>query len=110
MRLFEFDGSNVENNTLIAIINQLQQDLDAGEIKDFTVDDLLNYFQLYDIILDVNDLYNMITVPPLKNIISNIEGDKVVFKGQDSPDSPDMPADKDKKTVEKMAKRAMSSK
>jgi hypothetical protein len=72
-----------------------------------TTDQLLDYFQDYDIILDVTDLYNMIQVPPLKQVIANIKGDEVIFKGQ--PDGSDNPEQKteQEKTVAKMAKKAM---
>jgi hypothetical protein len=50
----------------------------------------------------------MIKVPPLKTLIKNIQGDKIVFVGQEelSPKY-DAPASDDKKTVAAMAKRAM---
>lgn len=82
--------------------------VDNEEINDFTVDDILEYFQTYDVILDREDLYNMIKVPPLKNVIDNIQGDTVIFKGQES-EATEMPDDPEaeKKTVKQMAKRAM---
>lgn len=107
MFLFEFDNDRAMVTKIVALTNQLQQDLDDGKIgDDFTVDELLDYFQNYDVILDVNDLYNMIKVPPLKSIIKNIQGDKVVFKGQEET-TLDAPEDENKKTVAKMAKSAM---
>lgn len=109
MFLFEFDQDSAQVAKIVALTSQLQQDLDDGEIgTDFTVDELLDYFQKYDVILDVNDLYNMIKVQPLKGLISNIEGDKVVFKGHAGEDSElDAPEDENKKTVANMAKSAM---
>jgi hypothetical protein len=109
MRLFEFDDDNVTVAKIVALTNQLKNDLDKGKIgDDYTVDQLLDYFQYYDIILDVNDLYNMIQTPPLKDLIKNIQGDHVIFKGQkeDTVDKP--PAPDSKKTVAKMAKRALN--
>lgn len=108
MRLFEFNDDNVTVAKIIALTNQLKSDLDNGKIgDDYTVDQLLDYFQEYDVILDVDDLYNMIKAPPLKDIIKNIQGDRVVFKGQkeDTIDKPPTP-DNDK-TVAKMAKHAL---
>jgi hypothetical protein len=50
----------------------------------------------------------MIKVPPLKTVIKNIQGDKVVFVGQEeSSPKYDAPEGDDKKTVAAMAKRAM---
>jgi hypothetical protein len=50
----------------------------------------------------------MIRVPPLKSVIKNIQGDKVVFVGQEETKKKyDTAAGDDKKTVAAMAKRAM---
>ena len=94
---------------IVALTNQLKQDLEDGIIgTDYTVDQLLDYFQKYDVILDAQDLYNMIKVPPLKDVVKNIQGDKVVFVGQDDTTPKyDAPEGDDKKTVAQMAKRAM---
>ena len=108
MLLFEFDQDRALVSKIVALTNQLAQDLENGKIgDDYTVDDLLNYFQNYDVILDVEDLYNMIKVPPLKDLIKNIQGDKVVFQGQQGAPSPAAPDGDTKKTVANMAKRAM---
>ena len=109
MFLFEFDQDAALVSKIVALTSQLEQDLDNGKIgDDFTVDRLLDYFQDYDVILDANDLYNMIKVPPLKTIIKNIQGDKVVFVGQEETKKKyDTSAGDDKKTVAAMAKRAM---
>ena len=111
MFLFEFDNGDNLVPKIVALTNQLEQDLDDGTIgTDYTVDQLLDYFQKYDVILDVNDLYNMIKVPPLKTVIKNIQGDKVVFVGQEEPNKKyDAPEGDDKKTVAAMAKRAMKT-
>jgi hypothetical protein len=108
MLLFEFDQDSALVSKIVALTSQLQDDLDAGKIRDnFTVDQLLDYFQNYDVILDVNDLYNMIKVPPLNSIIKNIQGDKVVFTGQEDEKAQKQPEDQKKKTVAGMAKKAM---
>lgn len=108
MLLVEFDSDSAMVSKIVALTNQIQQDLDDGKFDEsFTVDQLLDYFQKYDVILDVNDLYTMIKVPPLKNVIKNIRGDQVVFVGQEEPKSYDAPKDDKKQTVAKMAKHAM---
>ena len=98
--------------SIIAVSNHLQQQVETGEIdKDnYTVDNLLTLFQSNDIIIDVQDLYNMIKQPLLKGIISNIQGDKVVFKG-DEPVSmdPNKQPDSNEKVVANMANSAMKS-
>ena len=98
--------------SIVAVSNHLQQQVETGEINpdNYTVDDLLDLFQSQDIILDVQDLYTMIDKPLLKGIISNIQGDKVVFKGDEpvSMDSNEQPDDS-QKVVANMANSAMKS-
>ena len=106
MRLFEFDNNSVTSAKIVALTNQLKQDLDSGEIDlNFSTDDLLDYFRQYDVILDRDDLYNMVKVPPLKDVVTNIQGDKVVFKGQNAPG--EAPKDENQKVVSQMAKHAL---
>ena len=109
MLLCEFDQDRAMVSKIVALTNQLKHDLEDGIIDtDYTVDQLLDYFQKYDVILDAQDLYNMIKVPPLKDVVKNIQGDKVVFVGQDDTTPKyDAPEGDDKKTVAQMAKRAM---
>lgn len=109
MLLLEFDQDKAFVSKIVALANQLQQEKKDGKIgKHFTVDQLLDYFQDYDVILDTDDLYNMIKVPPLKDVIKNIQGKRVVFKG-DKEKKVEMPdkAEDNKKVVKKMAKKAM---
>lgn len=105
MRLFELTDVAPDTARLIAITDQLRASLDENPDLQWSTDDLLQYFQKYDITLDISDLYDRIKNPPLKNVISNIQGDKVIFKGQDSaaPESDDVD---DKKIVAQMAKNA----
>lgn len=105
MRLFELEGTDPIVTRLVALTDQLKTDLENKEVgDDFTVDQLLKYFSKYDIVLDKSDLYNMIEKPPLKNIISNIKGDRVIFKGTE--DTTEVPKDQSEKIVSQMAKKA----
>lgn len=109
MFLFELDQESVLSSKILALANQIKHDVDAGDIgTDFTIDQLLDYFRQYDVILDATDLYNMIKVPPLNTVIKNIQGDKVVFKGQ-KEEKTDLgkPEGDQKKTVAAMAKHAL---
>jgi hypothetical protein len=106
MRLYEFDDESAYVTKIVALSNQLKNDLDNGEIPlDFSVDNLQDYFRRYDVILDREDLYNMIKRPPLKDVIRNIQGDKVVFKGQNAPG--EQPKDDNQKVVAQMAQNAL---
>lgn len=109
MLLLEFEQDKAFVSKIVALANQLQQEKKDGKIgKHFTVDQLLDYFQDYDVILDTEDLYSMIKVPPLKDVIKNIQGKRVIFKGdkEKKVDMPSPPED-NKKVVKKMAKKAL---
>ena len=101
MRLFELIDSGI-GAKLVAVTDQLKTDLENNKLNfGMTTDQLLDYFQDYGIILDVTDLYNM------KQVITNIQGDKVVIKGQsDDSDNPEQETEQDK-IVSQMANKAM---
>jgi hypothetical protein len=106
MRFFEFADPQV--TSLIAIGNQLKDSIDSGKADpNWTVDELLAYFQQYGINLSADDLRKMITQPPLNKIISNIQGDQVVFVGQDNAQGEGEDEAENQKVVDQMAKSAM---
>ena len=112
MYLFELDGDTQITPQIVALTNQLEQEVNDGEIDpdNYTLVELQDYFQDYDIILDEEDFYNMIKVPPLKDLISNIKGDKVIFKGHSATsddETTEKTDDDNKKTVAKMAHKAL---
>lgn len=103
MRFFEFAQDPLIPK-LVATSDQLRTDLDSGDVAStMTTDQLLQYFQKYDIMLDKSDLYNMIKKEPLNHLIANIQGDQVRFKGFDTMDQPE---DEKKKIVKQMANKA----
>jgi len=105
MRLYEFAGPNPMVTKLVAVGDQLKSDLEKGQTDpNMSVPDFLQYLKKYDIIYDKTDLYDMIKQLPLKNLISNIQGDKIVFKGFGTPEAP--PEEESKKVVAGMAKHA----
>jgi hypothetical protein len=109
MRLYEFAGPNPMVTKLVAVADQLKSDLEKGEAdSNMLIPDFLQYLKKYDIILDKTDLYDMIKQLPLKNLISNIQGDKIVFKGFGTPEAP--PEDEGKNIVAGMAKHATGQK
>lgn len=104
MRLYEFADVNPLITKLVAVSDQLKTDLTQDQTKtNMSVDEFLQYLQKYDITIDQADLFNMIKKPPLKNIIDNIQGDNIVFKGFAEPEIPD---DQQEKVVQQMAKKA----
>lgn len=105
MRLYEFAGNPVLVK-LVASTSQLKSQIDSGKIhSDWTVPELLQYYRDNDIIIDKSDLYNMIKKPPLDQSIENIQGDKVIFKGQ-TPEQ-EMAPDENQEIVAQMAQDAM---
>ena len=107
MYLFELEQVDPIVSKMIAITDQLKTMVDKQPDTKMSVDDLIKYFQEYDVTLDKSMLYDMIKKPPLKNAIANIQGNDVIFKGQEQPEQSD---DESKKVVAQMANRAQKSK
>jgi len=108
MRLFELDGIDPLVVKLIAVSDQLHTDLLNGKTDpEMTTDELLQYLQKYDIVLDKTDLYKMIKKPPLNKIISNIQSDKIVFKDMGTPEAPDQ--EQNNQIVKQMANQAAAN-
>jgi hypothetical protein len=110
MFLFELDSPPPSTVKLVALANKLKSDIDKGQGKtEWTTDEFLSYLQLNGINLDPTDLYDMIKNPPLNNVISNIQDNQVIFKGQQSPgtDVQQPDAEDSDKVVKQMAQRAL---
>jgi len=82
MRLFEFDDRDPLRVKLMAVSNQLKEKL-KGSARTWSTDEFLNFLKTRDIILDKEDLFDIVQKEPLVNIISNVNNDQVVFKGQE---------------------------
>jgi hypothetical protein len=109
MRLFEI-SNDPKLTKLIAATDQLRTYLEQGKItKNWTLDQLLQYFRKFELVLSPNDIYGMLQQKPLKNVVSNVEGDQVVFKGLEQPEPPveAPPPEQSKEVVAKMAQKAM---
>ena len=106
MLLYEFTSRSPLLISLVAIIGQLKSSIDSGDEKpDWTVDELLELLKNNNVIIDQSDLYDMIKEPPLNHSIENIQGDQVIFKGQETIDT-EQDADKNRDIVKGMAHRA----
>ena len=81
MRLFEFDQEKSTVAQIVALTSQLEDAIEDGDIdpQNYTVDELLDYFQMYDVILDVTDINNMIKVHTLNVLIKNIKCYKIYY-------------------------------
>lgn len=108
MRLYELDADPMAQlNKLVVVTSQLEKDLEDGIVYDWDVDTLLKYFRKYGLQIDKDQLYGMIQGDPLRKVVKNIQGDKVIFKGQSETNIADAPPSRDKDTVKQMAKKAM---
>jgi len=112
MRLFEL-VTDPQLIRLVAATDQLKSGLDNKKItKNITVQQLKDYFRKVSngqLILSNDDLYAMIQKKPLNRVISNIQGDEVVFKGltPTQKTEPPPPPEQSQEIVDKMAQNAM---
>jgi len=108
MLLFEFDTQDPLRVKLTAVASQLKsRRADTGAKKPMSTDALLTLLRDNEIAVSKEDLYDMIKKAPLKNIIQNISGRDVIFKGGTEDKDVDTDQDDDnKKQVEKMAAKA----
>ena len=68
-----------------------------------TTQAFIDFLDRNDIQVEKSDLYDMVKKEPLSNIVQNVNGNEVIFKGQTSDNEVNSP-DENKKTREKMAK------
>jgi len=112
MRLFEL-VTDPQLIRLIAATDQLKTALDKKEItQNITVQQLKDYFKKVSggqLTFSNDDLYAMLQKKPLNSVISNIQGDEVVFKGltPTQKTEPPPPPEQSKDIVDKMAQNAM---
>jgi hypothetical protein len=106
MLLCEFGDDDPLRTKLIAVVSQLKSRMaDTNSDKPMTTGTLLSLLKDNDIIIDRTDIYDMIKKEPLKNIIDDIKGNDVIFKGQRAQPAVIEP-DEAESIVSKMAKRA----
>lgn len=88
MRLYEFVEDNPLKVKLVTLTDQLKDrfmELDPEEpVK---VDDFLEYLRRHDVVIDKSDFYDIVKKDPLKNMIRNVKGQDIFFKGQEIPDN-----------------------
>lgn len=108
MRLFEFADNDPLRVKLVSVLSYLTSRIDDTNTKEpMTTDALLALLAQNDIDIDKSDLYDMVKKEPLSNVIQNINGNEVIFKGQTSNDMSELDPGENAKTREKMAKAAI---
>ena len=114
MRLNEFAISEEDDSlrvNLTGIVSQLLGRIqDTGTKKSFSLTAFLNLLSKHGIPIDEDQLRDMVSQEPLKNLISNIKGDQVIFKGGSEDDDGSMDSSMEPEdttgTLKKMANRA----
>jgi len=117
MRLYELDGPSTNNSRypkeMTVLAGQLKNELEDNEGLEITAQELLDRLQnQFDLVVDIDDLYNAVKDKnhPMSSIIDNIQGDKVVFKGQGAAAKPmdtAIDGERQEKIVSDMAKRTL---
>ena len=109
MRLFEFADDDSLRVKLTGSISQLIGRIrDTNTEKSYSLKALLSRLADQGISLGEDQFKDMVKNEPLKNLIANVKGDKVIFKGEeDSGDSDSaIEPDDSTSTLKSMAKRA----
>jgi hypothetical protein len=99
------------NTTRLAALGQflLGRAKDTAAKKTVNINTFIGLARDMGIDLTPERLQTLVTQDPLRNIIANIEGDTIVFKGEETV-SPEMNVDQARATVNQMAKRAIDLK
>lgn len=108
MKLVEFTISD-KNSEQLTVLSQflLSRAKDTDSQKRISVQAFLKIAADMGISFTRDQLLNQVAQPPLSNLIDNVEGDEIVFKGDDTADAA-MPVSKAQDVVGKMSKRALS--
>lgn len=109
MFLFEFGEPEEPVQAKLAALAQflLGRAKDTNAQKEISVQAFTKLAHNMGISLTPDRLIDLAGQPPLSNVIQNIEGDRVVFKGNEAPPET-MDTGEAEKIVAKMAKRASS--
>lgn len=107
MRLYEFvDELESIKVKLIGLLKQYQGRIgDTGASKPASLTAILNLLASEGINLSPEEFRKMSLDSPINNVISNIQGDNVIFKGQTNSPEP-LDQEESEKIIDKMSKRA----
>lgn len=110
MYLSEFNARSTALRTkLTSVVSQLRSRRDdQGTDKPMTRRALIGLLKDHDIPVTSDQLFDMIKEPPLKNIIDNIEGNRVIFRGEPGAKEPQSSDTEDDlgQTLDRMARKA----
>jgi hypothetical protein len=108
--LFEDADDNSELSTELAgALSQIKSEvIQTGLDSPMSLVSVIEKLEELGLYVTDEVLRQMYPNPPLNNIIASIEGDDVIFKGQRKDTSQGVKPDQSTKTLEKMAKKAVS--
>jgi len=116
VRLREFTISEEDDSlrvNLTGLVSQLLGRIqDTGTKKSFSLTAFLNLLSKHGIPIDEEQLRDMVKEEPLKNLIANVKGDKIIFKGgseDDTGEDASLEPEDTTDTLKKMANRASKS-
>jgi hypothetical protein len=108
MRLVEFDTSTIDSEELVALSQfLLARAEDTGGQKKISVSAFLKIVGDMGISFTKDQLLSQASLPPLSNLIDNVEGDEIIFKGNETADST-MSVSNAQNVVNSMSKRALN--
>jgi len=114
MRLFEFDAEvdDFDRNDPLRVATTAALSSARAEIEDsnykgkFTLDALKQELEKHGVRLSKSQMIELSKQEPWKNLISDISGNKVVFKGDPNAHEDNMSPDETSDTLDKMADRS----
>ena len=113
MRLYELDGSADYDQddplriATTAALSRIKADIEDSAYKSkFTVKALLKKLKDNGVRISHEQLLDLVKEEPWSNLISNVKGDSVKFKGAPGTYSGSEAPDETSDTMDKMAKRA----
>lgn len=107
VKLYEFETDDHDLVKLTGIVSQIHNRIkDTGYDKKFSLEALLNILRDRELDITPEQFIEMSQNSPLKNIIANVSGNSIVFKGESDVSTDVEKPDETTSTLEKMAKRA----
>jgi hypothetical protein len=108
MRLFEFADDDPLRVNLTAVASYLESRY-RGQHQRLSTELFLKILRKHDVPVDKDDLFDIVKKEPLNNIISDLNNNEVIFKGQepeqDQMSNQEKQVGDNQKTLQQMASR-----
>ena len=108
MRIFEIDDNDPLRVKLTAIVSQLRSEIKKSWFKKpYSLKGMISRLRDQGIAFSEQQFRDMAEQEPLSNLVANVDGDTITFRGTSTDDDNDAIAPgPESKTLEKMASRA----